>query len=86
MKTKRKNKSIILILVILFQSALILGSLLISAKAVEYIPTGPDPNNNWHWGVDVGDLIMFENEMIVTYNDTGEIIAKYRNIEILNIT
>lgn len=52
----RKNKKIVLVLILLFPTILSLGSFITIAKATSDIPE-EDPKNDWHWGVNVGDLL-----------------------------
>jgi len=80
----RKNKIIILILILIFPTILSLGTFITDVRAGPEIPEN-DPKNDWHWGVDVGDKLMFEIEMVVT-NMTSEVTNMYRNTEIYNIT
>ncbi len=81
----RRNKIITLILILLFPTILSLGSFITNVKAGPVIPEN-DPRNDWHWGVDVGDKLMFEMEMVVTNYTSQEVTNMYRNTEIYNIT
>ena len=81
----RKNKTKLLILLLLFPMVLSLGLFITNVKGVSNIPE-PSPKNSWHWGVDVGDTFMFESELIMTDFFTHEVINMYRNIDIYNIT
>ena len=46
----------------------------------------PDPENGWHWDVDVGTEIYFETEFILTNFSTGDVMSMWRDIWIYNIT
>lgn len=81
----RRNKVITLILILIFPTILSLGSFVTNTRAGPEIPED-DPKNNWHWGVDVGDKLMFEVEIVVTNNASQEVTNMYRNHEIYNIT
>ncbi|MEJ2295856.1 MAG: hypothetical protein P8Y23_13960, partial [Candidatus Lokiarchaeota archaeon] len=42
--------------------------------------------NGWHWGVDVGDELYFEAEVIIKNMTSGEIFRMFRDIWIYNIS
>ncbi|MFX1569984.1 MAG: hypothetical protein ACFFCV_16640 [Promethearchaeota archaeon] len=81
----RKTKTKVFILLLLFPMILSLGSLTTIVKGESNIPE-PSPNNSWHWGVNIGDVFMFESELITTDPTTHDVINMYRNIDIYNIT
>ncbi len=85
MKIIKRKKLILLTLLILFPTTVILSSLITPVNAGPQIPND-HPNNKWHWGVDVGDTIMYEMELIVTNMTNQQITNMYRNREIYQIS
>jgi hypothetical protein len=85
MKISKRERPIILILLILFPTLLILSSFSLNTKAAEYIPES-DPNNGWHWDITVGDQLYYETEFVITNASTGEVSGMWRDIWIYNIT
>lgn len=85
MKISKRNRPLILISLILIPMLLMITSLNLNAQAGPYVPE-PDPENGWHWDVDVGDQIYFEGEFILTNSTNGEVYAMWRDIWIYNIT
>ncbi len=85
MKISKRSRPLILILMILFPTLLMISSFNFIVRAGPYIPE-PDPDNSWHWDVDVGDELYFESEFIITNATTGEISGMWRDIWIYNIT
>ena len=81
----RRNKIITLILILLFPTILSLGSFVTNTRAGPAIPED-DPMNNWRWGIDVGDKLMFEMEMVYTNLSSQEVQKMVRSTEIYNIT
>ncbi|MFX0028003.1 MAG: hypothetical protein ACFE8B_02245 [Candidatus Hermodarchaeota archaeon] len=81
----RTTKTKILILLLLFPMILSLGASITNVEGRSTIPA-PDPRNSWHWGVNVGDMIMFESEMILTNFSSQEVKKMNRNMDIWNIT
>jgi len=86
MKNTKNRIRILIILILLFPTALVLTSFITSVRAGPTIPVEPHPRNSWHWGVDEGDIIMFEVETIISNFTTKEIKTMYRNIFIWNIS
>ncbi|MFX1569986.1 MAG: hypothetical protein ACFFCV_16650 [Promethearchaeota archaeon] len=80
----RKTKSKMLILLLLFPMILSLGLFATDIKGGSTIPE-PSPDNSWHWGVDAGDMIIMETELIGTNFGTGG-VTMVRNFDIYNIT
>jgi len=85
MKISKRNRPLVLISLILFPMVIILCSFSLSVQAGPVIPE-PDPENGWHWDVDVGDQIYFEGEFILTNSTNGEVYAMWKDIWIYNIT
>ncbi len=85
MKMSKRNRPLVLISLILFPMVIILCSFSLNVQAGPPIPE-PDPNNGWHWGVDVGDQIYFEGEFILTNSTNGEVYSMWKDIWIYNIT
>ncbi|MFX0136919.1 MAG: hypothetical protein ACFFDN_24995 [Candidatus Hodarchaeota archaeon] len=86
MKNTKTKIQILVILILFFSVTIVLSSFITSVRAGPTIPVEPHPENSWHWGVDEGDIIMFEVESIITNFTSKEIITKYRNIFIWNIS
>jgi len=85
MKISIRKRPIILISLILIPMLLMISSFNLNAQAGPDIPE-PDPENGWHWDVDVGTEIYFEGEFILTNSSTGEVYSMWRDIWIYNIT
>ena len=83
-KLKTKKQSI-LVLIIGLTIAINLNFLVMPIKAGPYIPE-EHINNGWHWGVDVGDELYFEMEIIGTNATSGEVTMMFRDIWIYNLT
>lgn len=81
---KNRTKSTVIIL-LAFTAAINLGVLLTSVKAGPYVPE-EHVYNGWHWGVDVGDELYWEVEMILTNASNGEVTMMFKDIWIYNIT
>jgi len=81
---KNRTKSTVIIL-LAFTAALNLSTLLTSVKAGPYVPE-EHVYNGWHWGVDVGDELYWEVEMILTNASNGEVTMMFKDIWIYNIT
>ncbi|MHA1241693.1 MAG: hypothetical protein ACTSQU_13070, partial [Promethearchaeota archaeon] len=81
---KNRTKSTVIIL-LAFTAALNLSTLLTSVKAGPYVPE-EHAYNGWHWGVDVGDELYWEVEMILTNASNGEVTMMFKDIWIYNIT
>ena len=80
----RKNKTKLLIILLLLPTIMSLGSFITNARAGPDIPED-NPNNSWHWGVDEGDMLILETEIIGTNFGTGG-VTMMRNFDIFNIT
>lgn len=66
----QKTKNFLLIALIIFPTSLILSGFLVqNVAAGPDIPVRPDPTNNWHWGVDVGDNYTHLQEYMVEEED-----------------
>ncbi|MFX1374300.1 MAG: hypothetical protein ACFFA0_00670 [Promethearchaeota archaeon] len=85
MKISRKNRPLFLFLLILFPTLLMICPFSLNTKAGPAIPE-PDPDNGWHWEVDVGTEIYFEGEFIITNVSSGEVTGMWKDIWIYNIT
>jgi len=81
---KNRTKSTVIILLV-FTAAINLSAFLTSVKAGPYIPE-EHAYNGWHWGVDVGDELYWEVEMILTNASNDEVTMMFRDIWIYNIT
>jgi len=81
---KNRTKSTVIIL-LAFTAALNLSTLLTSVKAGPYVPE-EHVYNGWHWGVDVGDELYWEVEMILTNASNGEVTMMFKDIWIYNVT
>ncbi|MFX1468700.1 MAG: hypothetical protein ACFFB8_08550 [Promethearchaeota archaeon] len=85
MKISNRIRPLLLVLLILFPMLMIISSFSLKVQAGPFIPES-DPNNGWHWEVDVGDKLYFEGEFILTNASTGEVYSMWRDIWIYNIT
>ncbi len=85
---KKKVQAIILIISVAIPFTMLLGFLIPSGKADENIPIDPyvDPRNEWHWEFAVDDQLIYELEMEVYDNETGNLIFSSKSIHIINIT
>ena len=83
-KIRTKKQSIVLMLIILF-SAINLSFLATMIKAGPYVPE-EHANKGWHWGVDVGDELYWEVEIITTNASSGEVTMMFKDVWIYNIT
>ncbi len=81
---RNRTKSIGIILLI-FIAAINLSAFFTSVKAGPYVPE-EHAYNDWHWGIDVGDELYWEVEVITTNGSSGEVIMMFRDIWIYNIT
>ena len=81
---KNRTKSAVIIL-LAFTAAINLSALFTSVKAGPYVPE-EHMYNGWHWGVDVGDELYWEVEMILTNASNDEVTMMFRDIWIYNIT
>jgi len=85
MKISKSKRTIVLIVLVLIPMLLMITSFNLNAQAGPVIPE-PDPENGWHWEVDVGTEIYFETEFILTNSSTGEVASMWKDIWIYNIT
>jgi len=85
MNNLRHKTKLILILLVVLVTTINLSMLFTSVKAGPYVPE-EHVNNGWHWGVDVGDKLYWELEMILTNASSGEVTMMFRDIWIYNIT
>ncbi|MEE9571700.1 MAG: hypothetical protein V3W20_01475, partial [Candidatus Neomarinimicrobiota bacterium] len=81
---KNRTKSTLIIL-LAFTVAINLSALFTSVKAGPYVPE-EHAYNGWHWGVDVGDELYWEVEMILTNASNGQVTMMFKDIWIYNIT
>ena len=82
--SKSKLNSITILLFIL-SSLAFFSNFSFNVNAGPNVPIA-NPNNGWHWGVDVGDELYYEVEFIVTNISTGEKNLMFRDIWIYNIS
>jgi len=82
----QKKKKLILLLLIVIPTAIFLSLLVTDVKADEYIPENSvmNPNNNWHWNVSEGDLLIYELDASIKSSDGTAFASK--SISIYNIT
>lgn len=83
-KIKNKLRSILILLTVLLVVLNINGF-------ITTIKAGPDIpeehfNNGWHWGIDAGDELYWEVEVIITNVSSGEVTQMFKDIWIFNIT
>jgi len=81
---KNRTKSTVIIL-LAFTAAINLSAFFTPVKAGPYVPE-EHIYNGWHWGVDVGDELYWEVEMILTNASNDEVTMMFRDIWIYNIT
>ena len=81
---KNRTKSTLIIL-LAFTVAINLSAFFTSVKAGPYVPE-EHAYNGWHWGVDVGDELYWEVEMIITNASNDEVTMMFKDIWIYNIT
>jgi len=75
-----------LIIAIIIPMMIVFSSFITNVKADTYIDVENYGDNQWHWGVDVGDNIIFEIEFAISDPNTGDLIQQFKDIMILNIT
>ena len=85
MNNFRTKKHAILVLLIGLTIAINLSFLVTTIKAGPYVPE-EHANNGWHWGVDVGEELYWEIEIVMTNASSGEVTMMFRDIFIYNIT
>ncbi len=85
MKFLKRDKRILLILLISLPTVMILSSLITNVRGGPNVPE-PHADNGWHWDVDVGDHMYFEAEFIIANASTGEVFSMFKTILIYNIT
>ena len=81
---KNRTKSTVIIL-LAFTVAINLSAFFTSVKAGPYVPE-EHAYNGWHWGVDVGDELYWEVEMIITNASNDKVTMMFKDIWIYNIT
>ncbi len=86
MKNLRKIKCMTLIIAIIIPMMIGFSSFITNAKADTYIDVENYGDNQWHWGVDEGDTIMFEVEYILSDPDTGNLLHQFKDIMIYNVS
>ena len=85
MENNKKKLKITTILLLVLASFAAFNRYIFSANAGPNIPIS-HPNNGWHWGVDVGDELYYELEVVLSNATTGEINDMFKDIWIYNIT
>ncbi|MBY9006266.1 MAG: hypothetical protein KGD63_05875 [Candidatus Lokiarchaeota archaeon] len=85
MKSLKNFKQNTLVLLLIIPTILAIGSFIPNVQAGPSVPE-EHPNNEWHWDVDVEDLLYFEGEFIVTNESSGNIILMFKDIWIFNIS
>ena len=85
MRNLKKNRLIILLFLTIFTTAMIFTKMIPNGYSGPNIPV-EDPNNGWHWGVDVGDELYFEMEFIIINDTSKEVTMMFRDIWIYNIS
>ena len=85
MRVLTNNKRFFLILLFVFPMILAMSSLIPNVQAGPDIPE-LHPNNGWHWGIDEGDQLYFETELIITNLTSGEVDKMFKDIWIYNIS
>ncbi len=85
---KKKIKASIFIISVSIPFAMLLGFFIPTAKAGPVIPINnlTDPYNDWRWEVNMDDQLIYELEMEVFDNETGELVSSFKSIHIFNIT
>ncbi len=85
MQMVKRNKLVLLSLLIMLPTLTVLSSLITNVQGGPYVPE-QHPDNGWHWEVDVGDHMYFEGEFILSNASTGEIFMMWKDLWIYNIT
>ena len=86
MKSLRKMKGLMLLIAIIIPMMMVFSSIVITAKADTYIDVENYGDNQWHWGVDEGNTIMFEIEFVISEPGTGKLIQQFKDLMIYNIS
>ena len=86
MKNLRKIKCMMLIIAIIIPMMIVFSSFITNTKADTYIDVENYNDNQWHWGVDKGDLIYFETEFSMSDPVTGNLILHFKDLSIYNIS
>ena len=86
MKSLKKIKCMTLIIAIIIPMMMVFSSFITNAKADTYIDVENYGDNQWHWGVDEGDKIMFEIEFAISDPGTGNLIQQFKDLMIFNIS
>ncbi len=86
MKNLQKIKGLTLIIVIIIPMMMVFSTFLTNAKADTYIDVENYGDDQWHWGVDEGDMIMFEIEFVISDPGTGNLIQQFKDLMIFNIS
>jgi len=85
MNKNTKNKQIVLIVLAVFLTTFNLSGLFSPVKAGPDIPEEHN-NNGWHWGIDIGDELYWEVEVVITNYSSGDVTMMFKDIWIYNIT
>ena len=86
MKSLQKIKGLTLNIAIIIPMMMIFSSIITTVKADTYIDVENYGDNQWHWGVDEGDTIIFEVEFTISDPGTGNLIQQFKDIWIYNIS
>ena len=85
MKKAKISKSLIIILLVVFPTTILFGSILTTVHAGPYVPE-EHVNNEWYWNVNEGELLMYELEFIMTNATTYKEKYRLKDLMIFNIT
>jgi hypothetical protein len=85
MKKLHKGRLSILLTLLMVSSFLMVFTYFPAVVAGPDIPMESE-YNGWHWGVEVGDELYFEAEVIMKNMSSGEVVAMFRDIWIYNIS
>ena len=88
MLKKTLNKRLLILFLILFPTAMLFG-FLNNVRAGDDIPDktdDPENRNEWTWGVERGNELAYEVEIIMTEYETGDLYWQMGFLDILNIS